>query len=100
MQHGLACSIALDLKDANGSQGGLALELEGFSQLRQGGLGLIEIFLSFFGVDAGEQFDLLHFKFGFSETVFRLLDGGFVLGAIGVFFGYAFDYLLIEVVGL
>ena len=60
VQHGLTRPVALNLKNANGCLCCLALQIEGFFQLRQCGLGFVEVFPRLFCVDAREQFDLLH----------------------------------------
>ena len=65
VQHGFAGAVALDFENANGSLCRLALQVEGLLQLCQRGLRLIEIFLGLFGVDAGEQLQLLHLQLRF-----------------------------------
>ena len=96
MQHGFAGAVALNFKDADGGLRGLSLQVEGLLQLRQRGLRFVQVFLRLFGIDAGQQLDLLHLQLGLGEIVFGLLDLGLVLGAGGVFLGLCFNDLFIQ----
>ena len=70
-------AVALNFKNANGGLRGLALEVEGLFQLRQRGLGFVQVFLGLFGVDAGEQLNLFHFQLGLGEIVLGLHESRF-----------------------